>query len=214
LSWNCNWKRFGIVIALHLVVILLAVWGGYVHFSSLYQEKLNEVIEALIAEPEAKPDVNATTEPPPDVMADAAGWDLPQGAKAAEPAAESATRPPQVGYTPMPETPPAGKQTAPLALSDALIEPAAVAAAAGLSLSASEQSELTSIIGFISQMTLEEKLFCLRAASRFTPAELLSLYRLARRGDGPSIEQLIEKLEAKFNVDEIARIRNLALRYR
>ena len=89
-------------------------------------------------------------------MADAAGRTAP-GAKAAEPAAESATGRPR-SATPMPETPPA---TA-LALSDALIEPLQ-SPAAGLNLSASEQSELTSIIGFINQMTLEEKLFCLRS---------------------------------------------------
>lgn len=189
-------------IALFIAISSATICGVYHYALDRYADQLDDALGAITHDPPT-----ATTEgtgPKPDVQP------VPQ-----PPAAGPATSPTQPRPAVTPPTnssepqPPQGTSTA-----SNPEQALANAATADLNLSSTEKADVSLALDILGKMTMQEKLFFFQTVARFTPSELLELYRLFREGDSGSMDELKQKLVSRFTADDIERIKEIAEKYR
>jgi hypothetical protein len=89
-----------------------------------------------------------------------------------------------------------------------------VEATEGLQLSDSEMEMVSDLPSLLKQMTAQEKLMLVKTLAKFSPSELLGLYREYSSGDADAQQAIKEAVKTKFSAEDINLIKQMVAKYR
>lgn len=215
-----NWRKIGIVFLVALLAVGGIAYGAYQYLLHRYAQQIDDLLSDLIDESatdaDSEPELPiASTQPPetstqPPAQSGSANPSTTPDQQVDAPAQTDAE-----DETTQTSEPPDNEQTEPDAT--ATTEPmgeAIVDATAGLSLTDSEMDLVGDLPSLLGQMTSDEKVMLVKTLMKFSPNEILNLYRLYQSGDAETKAQVKEQVKAKFTDEDIDLIKQMAAKYR